>query len=73
MDTNGLTDTARFMAGLDDRPAPADVRFGPAPGNVMAHAWAEHMMALWFQAGTGKLSFSDAVKATAAHFMLAGQ
>lgn len=52
---------------------PPDVRFGQARGNVMAHEWAAYMMGLWFTAGSSKLSFADAVKATAAHFMLEGQ
>ena len=66
IDPSGVT-----AYGIPPEPAP-DLRFGPAPGNTMSPAWMAYAVGLWHQAGTGKLSFADAVKATAVHFMVEG-
>lgn len=67
-----MTPTEAPPATNGHHPPAADLRFGPAPGNTMSPPWAAHMLALWFQAGSGKLPFADAVKATAVHFMVEG-
>lgn len=53
-------------------PPPPDLRFGPAPGNTMSPPWAAHMLTLWFQAGDKRITFADAVRSTAVHFMVEG-
>lgn len=64
------------MANWDDRVLPPipppDLRFGSAPGNTMSPAWAAHMLGLWFQAQGQKITFADAIRSTAVHFMVEG-
>lgn len=54
-------------------PAPVDVTFRPGPGGAMTTEWAAYAMNLWWKAGDKKLSFAEAVKQTALHFMVGDQ
>lgn len=60
------------MADGQVKTVPAPVRFGPAKGNVIAHPWAEWMLAEWRKAelsGAKPPKFSDVLQRAALYFL----
>lgn len=51
-------------------PAPAPVPFRQGIGGEMSHDWAAFMLNQWWAARDKKLTFAEAAKAAAVHFMV---
>lgn len=54
-------------------PAPQDVRFRPGQGGEMTHEWMAYAANLWWKAGDKKLTFAEAMRQTAVHFLVGDQ
>lgn len=61
------------MGSWETRPEPADIRFRPGQGGEMSPEWAAYMLNLWWSARDKKLTFAEAAKAAAVHFMVGEQ
>lgn len=50
-------------------PPVRDNRFRPGRGGEMTQEWGDYMLNQWWAARDKKLTFAEALKATALHFM----
>lgn len=51
-------------------PAVRDNTFRPGEGGQLRPDWADYMLYLWWSAQDKKLTFAEAVKAAAVHFLV---
>lgn len=68
-----MSATVDQWAAPDFAPPAPNIRFRDGTGGEVSPEWAAHMLGLWYAARDKKLSFAEAVKATAVHFMVGEQ